>query len=326
MSLREKIAKAFDDRIIPQQAVALSGAPTPEQQDALWFTGRHWHDLSRQDWEEHCDAVFTFTPEAFAFYLPSILSLTAHGRSHLRAADSIIQILDRIPTLAHCDDFLAQRFIGLKTEEYNVIKEWLISLAGQTYVNAENSLDRSYDAVALLQKETARRLAASAALAARESLARMLPEKFPAEPMPDRLFWMGTYPPQGDSQQALQSTFANRRWTDIGIQNWMMLGLSPVVTRDYLEPKTFLYFLPSLLLGAFEDPGYLVYVIDTIIPSGRDRRPKGPWWKEFLDCISVEQRFVLKAILADFHFLFWDSMGAAAQATLEEAETFWSSH
>ena len=156
MNLVDKIEAAFGHRVIPKQVVSLRGIITSEQRDALWFSGRDWRSLSERDWHDHGDAIFALTSEAFVFYLASILSLTSGGRCQLAPADAIIQCLDRSPNPAYRDDFLTTRFICLKDKECQVLKEWLLSLAGHTYVDAENASARAYETIDLLQRETAR--------------------------------------------------------------------------------------------------------------------------------------------------------------------------
>ncbi len=39
----------------------------------LGFAGRHWREIGWPDWESHPDAFYAFVPEAFIFYLPSLL-------------------------------------------------------------------------------------------------------------------------------------------------------------------------------------------------------------------------------------------------------------
>jgi hypothetical protein len=156
MTFEDKVRRAFGHRPFPQTTVSFRGVITPEQQDALWFAGRDWRTLSEEDWGDHPDAVFTFTKEAFRYYLPSILLLTANGKRSLLAADAIIRTLDRSPTISYWDEFLKSRLVGLSDEEYEVIQEWLLSLSGKVYVDEENSLERAYETVHLLQQETAR--------------------------------------------------------------------------------------------------------------------------------------------------------------------------
>ncbi|HET8823509.1 MAG TPA: hypothetical protein VFM77_00145, partial [Terriglobales bacterium] len=71
MTLAEKIEHVFSSRTRPAQVV-------PDQvlqfdsdvEEALWFSGRDWRDLTWQDWQEHSCAFYFFRPEAFAYYLP----------------------------------------------------------------------------------------------------------------------------------------------------------------------------------------------------------------------------------------------------------------
>jgi hypothetical protein len=162
-TFEDKIGRAFGHRPLPQTTVSFRGVITLEQQDALWFAGGDWRTLSEEDWEDHPDAVLTFTKEAFRYYLPSIVLLTANGKRLLLAADAIIRTLDRSPTISYWNEFLTSRLLGLSDEEYEVIKEWILSLSGKVYVdaekayvNAENALERAYETVHLLQQETAR--------------------------------------------------------------------------------------------------------------------------------------------------------------------------
>src|ERR1700730_13893937 len=37
-----------------------------EVEEALWFSGRDWHEITWQDWQEHSSAIYFFDPEAFA--------------------------------------------------------------------------------------------------------------------------------------------------------------------------------------------------------------------------------------------------------------------
>jgi hypothetical protein len=156
MNLKNRIEKAFEHRPIPDRVVGVKSGLTPDMMDAIWFTGRDWRDLTQQHWELHRDAIYHFTPEAFAYYLPSITSLTADGQCDLVVADGIISCLDRTPTMAYWDEFLTSRFLGLTDEEYEVLKAWLLSLSGHGDSRIEDQLARAYETVELLQRETNR--------------------------------------------------------------------------------------------------------------------------------------------------------------------------
>jgi hypothetical protein len=41
--------------------------PDSDIEDALWFTGRDWQEITWQNWQEHSSAIHFFVPDAFAY-------------------------------------------------------------------------------------------------------------------------------------------------------------------------------------------------------------------------------------------------------------------
>jgi hypothetical protein len=157
LSLREKIEKAFVERQKPTRLVESRAPVTSEQQDALWFDNRDWREITWQDWEIHRDAFYAFTPEAFAYYLPSVLVLSSQFPDQwFWPVDALLQVLDRSPVVEYWDDFLTTRLLGLRTPEYEVLTEWLLSLSELGTAASEDSLGRAFDTIDLLQRETGR--------------------------------------------------------------------------------------------------------------------------------------------------------------------------
>jgi hypothetical protein len=98
--LTDKIERVFSSRPMPAQVRLADGVLQLDSdvEEALWFSGRDWHELTWQDWQGHSCAIFFFDPEAFAYYLPSVLLLSAQNPSDsLMAADSLINQLDCSP-------------------------------------------------------------------------------------------------------------------------------------------------------------------------------------------------------------------------------------
>jgi hypothetical protein len=153
MNLNQKIEHAFAERKRPEKLINHHATVTPEQEDALWFTGRDWRAVSREEWDGHWDAFFTFTPEAFAYYLPSILTLTVQSPApDFLPADALLKILDRSPAVESWDDFLITRLGGLRPAECEVLKEWTLYLASNESWASQYSLGRAFDTAELLQK------------------------------------------------------------------------------------------------------------------------------------------------------------------------------
>src|SRR6266496_6575607 len=100
MVLFEKIERAFAGRQMPLNVVEAASLVHPDSdvEDALWFTGRDWHELKWQDWQEHSSAIYFFAANAFAYYLPSVLVLSSQNPGEqLMAAHALIGELDRSP-------------------------------------------------------------------------------------------------------------------------------------------------------------------------------------------------------------------------------------
>ena len=157
MTLREQIETAFVRRPRPSKLVELREPVTPEQRDALWFAGRHWRDVGWQAWQIHPDAFYAFVPEAFTFYLPSVLIAALDApKGQLQAADALLGMLARAPEVCHWDAFITQRLLGLEAAEYEATKAWVLARSGMPGPLDEDSLTRAYETVDLLAHETAR--------------------------------------------------------------------------------------------------------------------------------------------------------------------------
>lgn len=157
MMLHADIEQAFAHRQRPSKVIELRSPVTPEQQDALWFLGRDWREIGWRDWERHSDAFYALVPEAFIYYLPSILigAMAAPG-SQLLAADALLGVLARSPEIYHWDAFITKRLLCLQPDEYKVIKAWVLSLSGLPHMLDEDSLAQAYETVDLLERETAK--------------------------------------------------------------------------------------------------------------------------------------------------------------------------
>lgn len=155
--LRAEIEQAFAHRQRPSKVIESRSPVTPEQQDALWFLGRDWREIEWQDWEKHTDAFYAFVPEAFIYYLPSILiSTMAAPGNQLLAADALLGVLTRSPEIYHWDAFITKRLLCLQPDEYKVLKAWVLSLSGIPHMQDEDGLTQAYETVDLLERETAK--------------------------------------------------------------------------------------------------------------------------------------------------------------------------
>ena len=172
MTLSERIERAFEHREMPDSVVDMTNRfqIDSDVEEALWFKGRNWHSITWDDWQKHSDAIFFFDPEAFAYYLPSLLLLSSQNPDEaLMAADSLINELDQSPDPEGWTDGLVRRFLGLDPAELDVMKDWLLQVCeyvpykgwGIAASGPGDTFGRAFDTLNLVQQEVERRRLAS---------------------------------------------------------------------------------------------------------------------------------------------------------------------
>ena len=161
-TLHEKIDKAFAGRVMPAGVIDPNVTQfDSDVEEALWFAGRGWHELRWKDWLDHSAALLFFSREAFAYYLPSLLLLSAQNPTDWSyAVDSLIGELDRSPSVEGWNEHFTRRFLGLRCEELDVLKEWLLCLCGSSLYRGYGfaacgpgeRFGRAFETVDLIQK------------------------------------------------------------------------------------------------------------------------------------------------------------------------------
>jgi len=137
-------------------------------EDTLWFSGKNWRDIMWDDWKKHGIALCFFTQDALAYWLPSVLHLSQQRPSeYLSAAGDLIRTFGSTcwaPSPNHWRDHFRARFVGLRTEEYEAIKEWLLFMSNletyRKYLNFRpgpgDIFERALETVCLAQRESQR--------------------------------------------------------------------------------------------------------------------------------------------------------------------------
>lgn len=155
-----------------------------------------------------------------------------------------------------------------------------------------------------------------------DRLARLLKASFPVEPLP-HVFWVdGAERPCGDIPDELVRRLAHRRWVDVTMHDWTMIGPASVA-KPYLHPDTFRYYLPSLLIGVLEDIGYLDWALESLLPAGRKRRTDRAEWTDFWDGLSGGQKEAIRSYLKGVRSMLGDSIGPIEQHLFDEIEAIW---
>jgi hypothetical protein len=158
-----------------------------------------------------------------------------------------------------------------------------------------------------------------------ESLSDLIGTAFPVEPLPTQFFSTeGKESLDCDIPQELRNRISGRPWTEVTLMAWTMTGSSPVVARRYLEPATFMYYVPSIVVGVLQEMDFIELALEGIIPDNKNHVPRGNWWFEFSGNASPRQRAALATFLLHIRFKFWDTIGPVNQYFLEHAENIWS--
>jgi len=166
MSLIQEIEAVYAERKLPVEIVAPKEFLQfdSDVMDALWFVGRSWREITWGDWQRKNAAITFFSAEAFAYYLASVMALSAQRPEEwLHPAGALIGLLDRSPDSTDWDDDFTGRFVRIRGQEFEILKEWLLYLSGfSTYKlpgtsGAGDNFGRAFDTVILLQTEIERK-------------------------------------------------------------------------------------------------------------------------------------------------------------------------
>jgi hypothetical protein len=117
------------------------------------FWGQPWSSVTGSQLEKHFEAIFWFSPEAFCYYLPGILTAgIKENKPGLIVNQSLINMLDRSPDPASWDEFFVARWPQLTAGECEAIQHWILWLSSIEERSADSSLARGFDTLELLKR------------------------------------------------------------------------------------------------------------------------------------------------------------------------------
>lgn len=157
MKLIERITDVFGKRALPEITHVKEIIVRSDEEETEWFQGRDWRTLTWEQWSEHDSAISYFGPEAFVYYLPSILVLSFQRPDQwFRPADSLIFLLSRNSRPDLWSDQFKDRFLRLTRDELGCLKQWLSFWIGkETYDSSVDAgeVSRASEAVDFLEKQ-----------------------------------------------------------------------------------------------------------------------------------------------------------------------------
>lgn len=154
MNLVSQISTAFSARVSPATVIPPSHPTTHEYIEALHFQGRDWREITCDEWASYSDAIYAFSPSAFCYFLPGMLSSQVREqRADLLITSALLNMLDRSPNMDTWDDFFVERWPLLTTEECRAVQQWILWLANQSIGFDDDTLMRSYETLEILATE-----------------------------------------------------------------------------------------------------------------------------------------------------------------------------
>jgi hypothetical protein len=151
------IAAAFAHHPRPREMSDSKQLLDHEYAEVMAFDGLDWKAVSADLVERCCDAVFWFSPEAFGYYLPGILSAGLRdNRTDFNAYDSIVGMLDRSPEPENWDAFFAPRWTRLNAPELDAVAAWVRWLeVVEPDAYRANTYERVHETLRLLRNRQA---------------------------------------------------------------------------------------------------------------------------------------------------------------------------
>lgn len=158
MTLMKTIEAAFSHRKRPAKIVPAVHHDTHEYGEALHFNDRDWQTLKCDELQRFSNAIFAFTPDAFCYFLPGILSAgVAEENPELLVYDTLINMLDRSPDIETWDSFFTPRMTLLGLKECEAVQEWVLWLSKYDVSQYhQDSMSRAYETLELLKSEMAK--------------------------------------------------------------------------------------------------------------------------------------------------------------------------
>lgn len=147
-----KIQSAFSERTLPSLVIPTDVPPTDIYQDADNFLGKKWDSISCEELEKNPAATSGFTPQAFCYYLPGIMSASIRERRpDLIANAALVYMLDRSNTPSSWDNFFIERWGALNCAECRAVQLWILWLADANPAEfTDSELSRSFDTLEIL--------------------------------------------------------------------------------------------------------------------------------------------------------------------------------
>jgi hypothetical protein len=149
--MKQQITSAFRHRQRPTTVTNVAVSSTLRD-DACHFEGMSWTQVTARDWAEYSDAFTGFSPEAFVYFLPSLLILSLEASNlPLVAADFLVSSLDTSGDPDIWPGWFAERFEMLTSAEIRTLKDWSVAYLANAVKGEGSEFARVQDTLTMLE-------------------------------------------------------------------------------------------------------------------------------------------------------------------------------
>jgi hypothetical protein len=127
-----QLRRAFPAEPVPEVIVSDEFPCDPDREDALLLQGLAWPDVAPEFWRDHWWALTSLLPQAFVYYLPSLLEISVTDDvPYDMARDTLVHTLNTSADAATIPHFTWERMLLLTPGQFECIEAWCEILAAK---------------------------------------------------------------------------------------------------------------------------------------------------------------------------------------------------
>lgn len=128
MITSEQISIAFRDECLPRHLIDISYPVESDVADALKFSAINRDCITAEFWVLHYSALYSFHPDAFIYYLPSLLTCSLGKTVNFLPLAVLLGMLDTSADPKLWDKFFIDRFGRLTIMQCDVLGKFVQSI------------------------------------------------------------------------------------------------------------------------------------------------------------------------------------------------------
>jgi hypothetical protein len=154
----EQLMLAFPVEPVPEALFDKRYPCDSDQDDAALLQGMAWTDVAPEFWRDHWWGLTSLRPEAFVYYLPSVLGISVtDDLPYDLVRGSLIHVLDTSADSATIPHFTWDRMLLLGPPEFECLETWCAIVASKGWFDDTLQQERVELTVTVLKDEARKR-------------------------------------------------------------------------------------------------------------------------------------------------------------------------